>query len=55
MAKHYDAQAEADKVARKMCRDAYTRGHTVHFTLGRLVELMLGVKVIRAIYRGKPA
>jgi hypothetical protein len=45
-------QTEADKAARKLCREAYARGGTVPYALGRLVELKLSLKVVRAIYRG---
>jgi hypothetical protein len=55
MAKVYDAQGEADKAARRICREAYAHGGTVPYTLGRLIELKLSLKVIRAIYRAKLA
>jgi hypothetical protein len=51
VAKVYDAQGEADKAARRLCREAYERGGTVPYTLGRLIELKLSMKVIRAVYR----
>jgi hypothetical protein len=51
MPKFYDAQREADKVARRICKDAYAIGGTVSFSLGRLIELKLSLKVIRAIHR----
>jgi len=52
MAKVYDAQGEADKAARRICREAYARGGTVPYSLGRLLELKLSLKVVRAVYRG---
>ena len=55
MAKVYDAQGEADKAARRICREAYERGGTVPYTLGRLIELKLSLKVVRAIYRAQLA
>jgi hypothetical protein len=51
MAKVYNAQGEADKAARRICREAYARGGTVPYSLGRLIELKLSLKVIRAVYR----
>ncbi len=54
MAKVYDAQGEADKAARRICREAYARGGTVPYSLGRLVDLKLSLKVIRAVYRATP-
>jgi hypothetical protein len=53
MAKVYDAQGEADKAARRLCRESYERGGTVPYSLGRLLELRLSLKVVRAIYRGE--
>jgi hypothetical protein len=47
----YDQQAAADKEARRLCRIAYKTGGTVPYTLGRLLELKLSLKVVRAIYR----
>jgi hypothetical protein len=47
-------QQEADKAARRICREAYERGGFVPYTLGRLLELKLSLKVVRAIYRGAP-
>lgn len=51
VAKVYDAQGEADKAARRICREAYARGGTVPYSLGRLLDLKLSLKVIRAIVR----
>ena len=55
MVKVYDAQGEADKAARRICREAYARGGTVPYSLGRLIELKLSLKVVRAIYRERLA
>lgn len=49
--KIYDAQAAADKTARRLCREAYERGGTVPYSLSRLLDLKLSVKMIRAIVR----
>lgn len=46
------AQHDADKEARRIVRIAYRVGNTVPYTLSRLVELKLSLKVIRAVYRG---
>lgn len=48
----FDAQRAADKEARRLCRIAYQTGGTVGYSLGRLIELKLSLKVIRAIHRG---
>lgn len=48
-----DAQAEADKDARRLVRLAYQQGRTVGFSLPRLLELRISTKVLRAVYRGK--
>lgn len=47
----YDAQAEADKAARRNCREAYKKGASVPYSLSRLLELKLSLQVVRAIYR----
>lgn len=52
--KVYDQQAAADKEARRLCKIAYQTGGTVSFSLGRLLELKLSLKVIQLIYRAKP-
>lgn len=48
-----DAQAEADKEARRLVRLAYQQGRTVGFSLSRLLDLKISNKVLRAVYRGK--
>lgn len=48
-----DAQAEADKEARRIVRLAYQQGRTVGFSLSRLLDLKISNKVLRAVYRGK--
>lgn len=48
-----DAQAEADKEARRLVRLAYQSGRTVGFSLSRLLDLKISNKVLRAVYRGK--
>ncbi|HEY9224539.1 MAG TPA: hypothetical protein VIP27_10370 [Variovorax sp.] len=48
--KFYDAKREADKVARSDCRAAYARGGKVNYSLGRLLELKLSLKVVKEIY-----
>lgn len=47
-----DQQAAADKEARRMVRVAYATGGTVSFSLSRLLELKISIKVLRAVYRG---
>ncbi len=48
----FDQQAAADKEARRLVRIAYKTGGTVPYTLGRLLELKVSLKVVRAVYRG---
>lgn len=55
MAKHYDAQAAADKEARRLVRIAYATGGTVGYSLGRLLELKVSLNVVRAVYRAPAA
>jgi hypothetical protein len=43
----------ADKEGRAIVRAAYARGDTVGFSLSRLLELKISLKVLRAVYRGK--
>jgi ribosomal protein L28 len=45
-------QAAADKEARRLVRLAYQNGGTVPFSLGRLIDLKISTKIIRAVYRG---
>ena len=45
-------QAAADKEARRLCRLAYKTGGTVPYSLAKLLELHLSLKVVLAIYRG---
>lgn len=47
----FDQQKAADKEARRLVRVAYKTGNKVPYTLGRLIELKISVKVIRAVYR----
>lgn len=46
-------QSDADKEARRLVRIAYKTGGTVPYSLGRLIELRLSLKVIRAVIRSK--
>lgn len=48
-----DWQGQADKEARRVVRAAFAQGRTVGYSLGRLLELKLSLKVVRAVYRGK--
>lgn len=50
----YDAQKAADKEARRQIRLAFKTGGTVPYSLGRLIELKISLRVIRAVYRGTP-
>lgn len=51
MSKLYNAQAAADKEAKRLTRIAFATGGTVPFTLGRLLDLKFSLKVIRAVHR----
>lgn len=46
-----DWQGQADKEARRIVRKAYASGNTVPYSLGRLLELGVSLKVVRAVYR----
>ena len=46
-------QAAADKAARRHVRLAYQQGRTVPYSLARLLDLKLSLKVLHAVYRGK--
>lgn len=48
-----DWQGQADRKARRLVREAYAAGRTVGYSLGRLLELKLSLRVVRAVYRGK--
>lgn len=48
-----DWQGLSDKEARRIVRNAYKHGHTVSYSLSRLLELGFSMRVIRAVYRGK--
>ena len=48
-----DWQGQADREARRLVREAYAAGRTVGYSLGRLRELKLSLRVVRAVYRGK--
>lgn len=48
-----DWQGQADREARRIVREAYAAGRTVGYSLGRLLELKLSLRVVRAVYRGK--
>ena len=50
-----DWQGKADKEARQIVKKAYETGQTVGFSLERLIDLKISLKVIRAVYRGKPS
>ena len=51
MMKVFDQEAAAAKEARRFCKLAYATGGTVPYSLRRLIELKLSLKVIKAIYR----
>ena len=51
MVKLFDHQAAADKEAKRLVKIAYATGGTVPFTLGRLIELKLSLKIIKAVIR----
>lgn len=48
----FDAQAAADKAARRAVREAFKHGRTVDYSLGRLLELKVSLRVVRAVYGG---
>jgi hypothetical protein len=48
-----DWQGQADREARRLVREAYAAGRTVGYSLARLLELKLSLRVVRAVYRGK--
>lgn len=48
-----DWQGLSDKEARRIVRNAYKHGHTVSYSLARLLELGFSMRVIRAVYRVK--
>lgn len=48
-----DWQGQADKEARRIVREAYKAGRTVGYSLGRLLELKVSLRVVRVVYRGK--
>jgi hypothetical protein len=48
-----DWQGQSDREARRLVREAYAAGRTVGYSLGRLLELKLSLRVVRAVYRGK--
>lgn len=52
MLKAPDWQGMADKDARRLVKIAYSTGGTVPYSLKRLIELKLSLKVIRAVHRG---
>lgn len=54
MTKIYDAQAAADKEAKRITRIAYRTGGTVPYTLVRLIDLKFSLKIIRAVHRNTP-
>lgn len=54
-AKFYNAQAAADKEARRQVRIAFKTGGKVPFSLSRLLELKVSLKVVRAVHRAEPA
>ena len=45
-------QGAADKEARRIVREAYAAGRTVPYSLSRLLELKVSLRVVRAVYRG---
>lgn len=51
MTKLYDAQAAADKEAKRLVRIAYKTGGTVPYTLSRLIDLKFSLKIIQAVHR----
>jgi len=48
-----DWQGQADREARRVVRKAYAAGLTVPYSLGRLLELKISLRIVRAVYRGK--
>jgi hypothetical protein len=48
-----DWQGQADREARRLVREAYAAGRTVGYSLSRLLELKVSLRVVRAVYRGK--
>ena len=53
MIKAPDWQGQADGEARRIVKEAYAAGQTVGYSLGRLLELKLSLRVVKAVYRGK--
>lgn len=47
-----DWQGLADKEARRIVREAYLAGRKVPYSLSRLLELNLSLRVVRAVYSG---
>lgn len=47
-----DWQGQADREARRIVREAFAAGRTVPYSLTRLVELKVSLRVLRAVYRG---
>ncbi len=48
-----DWQGQADREARRVVREAYAAGRTVPYSLDRLLELKVSLRVVRAVYRGQ--
>lgn len=46
-----DWQGAADKEARRIVREAFKAGRTVPYSLARLLELKVSLRVVRAVYR----
>lgn len=51
-AKIRDAQAEADKECRRLCKVAKASGGTVPFSLSRMIDAKVPLSTIRAVIRG---
>ena len=49
-----DWQGQSDREAKRIVREAYAAGRTVPYSLGRLVELKISLKIIRAVQRAAP-
>lgn len=47
-----DWQGQADREARRIVREAAKRGHTVPYSLSRLIELGFSLRTVRLVHRG---
>ena len=51
MGASYNAQAEADKECRRLCKLAKENGGTVPYSLGRMIEAKVPLSTIRKVVR----